>query len=262
MINRAKLAAILAGNKRKVRGISANKAVEIQYRKTLLSLVKEIGAFNLSFIESLTGIKDSNFTDYDSAFNAKFSKRLDKLAEDYPKKFLGKADTAHKKAFISEINTKIGVNLTSILRDNSNRVGRVVTNRIKENSDLIVSLAGDFKQQARDAIHETLINGDDRETLRAKLEHIEGVTESRAELIARDQTQKVCTELNSARQQDVGIKYFYWRGIDDGRERDSHVELNNQRFSWDNPPEEIEDINCRCSQDPDLEGFLENQLNE
>lgn len=265
-IDRKRLAAILSRGKRKVRGIKPDKSIEIKYRKTLIALVREIGAFNASFIKSLDLVKDSKFSDYESQFNAKFSSRIDKLSKDYPEKFLGQSDAAHKKAFINEINSKLGINLTSILRDRSDRVGRVVSHRIKENSDLIVSLAGDFKQQAREAIHETFLNGYDGETLRARLEHIEGVTESRAELIARDQTQKVCSELNGARQKDIGIKGYIWSGIDDGRERETHIENNGKRFDWDSPPEETghpgEDINCRCTPDPDLTGFLENLPDE
>jgi SPP1 gp7 family putative phage head morphogenesis protein len=267
VINRAKLFARLAKNKRKVKGIKPDKTIEIKYRKTLLSLVREIGAFNLSFIKALDGlVKDSKFTDYDTVFNQRFSKHIDSLSKNYSEKFVGQSDAAHKKAFIAEINSKIGINLTDILKNKADRVGRVVTHRIKENSDLIKSLAGDFKQQARDAIHETLLNGDTSETLRAKLEHIEGVTESRAELIARDQTQKVCSDLNQARQKDVGITGYYWSGIDDGRERDTHIENNGLRFDWNSPPAETghpgEDINCRCTADPDLTGFLENLPDE
>jgi hypothetical protein len=87
MINRAKLAAVLRNNKRKVRAIAPSKAIESQYRKTLISIVKEIGAFNLAFVKSLGeigSVKDSVLTDYDSAFNAKFSGKFDKLAKDYP----------------------------------------------------------------------------------------------------------------------------------------------------------------------------------
>jgi SPP1 gp7 family putative phage head morphogenesis protein len=265
-IDRKRMAAILRNGKRKVKGIKPNKGVELRYRKTLVSLVREIGAFNLAFAKNLEGIKDSKFADYDSMFNQKFSSRIDALSKNYPEKFIGQADAEHKKAFISEVNSKIGVNLTSILRDNSSRVGRVVSNRVKENSDLIVSLAGDFKEQAREAIHAAFLQGDNAETLRARLEHIEGVTESRAELIARDQTQKVCGELNGARQQDIGVTGYYWSGIDDGRERDTHIENNGQRFDWNSPPPETghpgEDVNCRCSADPDLTGFLENLPSE
>lgn len=265
-INLNKLKSVLKRGSRGVKGIKPNKAIELRYRKTLLSLVREIGAFNLKFIKSLDGlVKDSKFTDYNSLFDKQFSGRIDSLSKDYAEKYIGQSDAEHKKAFIREINSKIGVNLTSILRDNSNRVGRVVSHRIKENSDLIVSLAGDYKEQAREAIHQTLINGDTSETLRAKLEHIEGVSESRAELIARDQTQKVCSELNGARQQDIGVTRYIWSGIDDGRERDTHIENNGKTFDWNSPPVETghpgEDIQCRCTADPDLSNLIETLSN-
>jgi SPP1 gp7 family putative phage head morphogenesis protein len=262
-INAAKLRARLARNKRKVKGISANKPLEIEYRKTLLGIVRDIGAFNMRFIKGLGEIgtvKDSILTDYVSKFNSAFSNRFDQLADEYAGRWVGKASEAHKKAFVREIDSKIGINLSSLLARKQDRVVSVVKTRIKENSDLIKSLSGDFKEQAREAIHETLLEGNNTESLRAKLEHIEGVTESRAKLIARDQTQKVFSDLNQARQRDIGVKGYFWRGTNDGRERDTHIENNDKRFTWDNPPAETghpgEDIQCRCTADPDLEDLL------
>lgn len=260
-----KLRAQLARQKRPVRGIEAPAHLEAQYRRALVDLVREMGTWVLSFARHAGIVRDSNIADFDRAFYAKFGSRFKAFSEEYPVKWAGQNSEWHKQAFKSAVENGIGVNLQSILNAPSDRVGRVVKASVKWNSDLIVSLQDEYKQTARDVIHDVFLNGDESGTLRSRLEQIEGVTESRAKLIARDQTQKLCSDLNQARQRDVGVSHYIWRGIDDGRERDSHIANNDQRFSWESPPEETghpgEDIQCRCVADPDLSGLIENLAN-
>lgn len=266
MINKQKLAAVLARSKRGVRGIPPSKAIEIQYRNTLKRLVKEFAKFALAFAQERHLIKDSVGSDFESAFDNRFGAEYQKFSELYAREFAGRNDAYHKEWFLRELKDKIGVDFKGVLADRSSNVGKVVTNRIKENSDLIVSLRDEYKQRARDAIHESFMSGDDSFNLRGTLEQIEGVTESRAILIARDQTQKACSDLNQARQKDIGVTHYFWRGIDDGRERESHIANNDQRFAWDSPPEETghpgEDVQCRCTADPDLSTLLANVPDE
>ena len=82
------------------------------------------------------------------------------------------------------------------------------------------------------------------------------VAENRAKLIARDQTNKTIAAMSEARNRQIGITDYIWIGVDDERERPSHVANNGKRFSYDNPPETGnpgEEINCRCAAAPILE---------
>lgn len=83
-----------------------------------------------------------------------------------------------------------------------------------------------------------------------KLVEIDGVNKSRAQLIARDQTQKVFSALEEARGKDTGMQWYMWSGSDDNRERPTHRANNNKVFHVDFPPEETgppgADVNCRC----------------
>ncbi len=87
------------------------------------------------------------------------------------------------------------------------------------------------------------------------------VNESRAELIARDQTLKLNAAINQAHQRSVGVDSYVWSTSGDERVRDSHAELDGQTFRWDAPPEPGnpgEDFQCRCVALPiidDLAGF-------
>ncbi len=63
-----------------------------------------------------------------------------------------------------------------------------------------------------------------------------GISERHAKFIARDQLAKYYGAVNKARQQELGVTKFIWRTVNDERVRDSHHELNEQVFSWDDLP--------------------------
>jgi SPP1 gp7 family putative phage head morphogenesis protein len=83
---------------------------------------------------------------------------------------------------------------------------------------------------------------------------------SRANLIARDQINKLNGQLNELRQKNAGVKKYIWRTNIDGRERSSHNDWNGKEFSWKtgspkgtNPGDEIQ---CRCYAEPVLDDLL------
>ncbi len=89
-------------------------------------------------------------------------------------------------------------------------------------------------------------------------------SESRANLIARDQIGKFYGQTNAARQRELGVSHFIWRTSGDERVRDEHEALDGQEFSYDDPPSEGlpgEPIQCRCSAEPVFDGILD-QIDE
>jgi SPP1 gp7 family putative phage head morphogenesis protein len=80
------------------------------------------------------------------------------------------------------------------------------------------------------------------------------VSDSRAELIARDQVLKLNAQITRSRQRAVGINQYQWVTSRDERVRETHVELDGTIQSWDSPPEVAEgrfehpggDFQCRC----------------
>ena len=96
-----------------------------------------------------------------------------------------------------------------------------------------------------------------------QIRHIYGVSQSRATVIARDQTSKINTALTQARNEEVGISEYIWRTAGDirvvgtpgglypkgNRIHGNHYKRNGQTFRWDSPPEDGHPgfaINCRC----------------
>jgi SPP1 gp7 family putative phage head morphogenesis protein len=88
-----------------------------------------------------------------------------------------------------------------------------------------------------------------------------GNVRAKANLIARDQINKLNGQLTMLRQTDLGIERYTWRTMQDERVRDSHRVKEGKVYSWDKPPADTghpgEDINCRCYAEPLLEDLLE-----
>jgi SPP1 gp7 family putative phage head morphogenesis protein len=93
------------------------------------------------------------------------------------------------------------------------------------------------------------------EVLRDMLLERGNVSESRAMLIARDQTLKTNAMVSHWRMQSAGVDRYTWSTSQDERVRPMHAALEGQAFAFDDPPvtneegEENnpgEDFQCRC----------------
>jgi SPP1 gp7 family putative phage head morphogenesis protein len=87
------------------------------------------------------------------------------------------------------------------------------------------------------------------EGLADEIKAIGDVTDSRAKLIARDQTSKMNGAMTMLRQTSLGISRYIWQTAGDERVREEHADLDGQAFAWDAPPSEGnpgEPVNCRC----------------
>jgi SPP1 gp7 family putative phage head morphogenesis protein len=129
-----------------------------------------------------------------------------------------------------------------------------------DNVTLIKSISSRYFHEIETTIKEDVANGLRWEEMADDLEDRYGVSKSRAELIARDQTGKFYGELNAQRQAELGIESFIWRTANDERVREEHAALDGEVFKWSAPPSEGipgEPIQCRCYADPVIEGFAD-----
>jgi SPP1 gp7 family putative phage head morphogenesis protein len=128
-----------------------------------------------------------------------------------------------------------------------------------KNVALITRASKDFLAQVRGVLEET--QGLHVDDIRKALQERVGVSQSRAVLIARDQTLKLNSNIIQHRQRAAGISQYRWSGTLDERERPIHRELEGSIQDWDAPPETNEDgdtnhpgedIHCRCVPAPYL----------
>jgi len=126
----------------------------------------------------------------------------------------------------------------------------------KENTDLIVSLCKDQVSDLRTSILERT-QGLRVEQIRSLIQERFSVSESRADLIARDQTLKLNAQMTRENYKRANVDRYVWTTTRDERVRDEHAELDGKVFSFDDPPEPGnpgEDFQCRCVAFPVFDG--------
>ncbi len=143
---------------------------------------------------------------------------------------------------------------------NDMRIGAQVAAIREENIHLIVNATEEYLQQIEDVLEDPENLGLRHEDLAKQLARRGEVSESRAELIARDQTLKTNAKVNELRQTNAGIEKYIWSSSHDERVREEHRELDGKTFRWDDPDQGDEGdppgvpILCRCCAIPVMPG--------
>ena len=169
--------------------------------------------------------------------------------------------SSNKQSFLATFDRAFGVDVGEIFQ--KERIKTVVNNHVKENVRLIKSIPKQYFARVENVVLSGVKNGLTSGSIAkqlmtqgkdAKTKGSLGITLRRAKLIARDQTSKLNGQINSKRQQNLGITDYIWRSSQDDRVRELHRELDGQQFSWkdpsDRPPEGLDPgqpINCRCT---------------
>lgn len=129
-------------------------------------------------------------------------------------------------------------------------------------------------QALREKIKESYFNGDRYGSLIQGIQKSYGVTERKAEFLARNETNNLAAVYQGARYVEAGIPGYYWKAVTGTaahptRHRHSELSRMSERgkvFRWDDPPRTTEDgqparynnpggdYNCRCSAIPVYQG--------
>lgn len=135
------------------------------------------------------------------------------------------------------------------------------------NIRLVEDAARAYASQVRDLVGDPDLFGVRVEDLADAIEERGNVSESRAELIARDQTLKLNAQINETRQTNANVTSFVWSTSGDERVREAHAACDGITYSWDigapaGPDGELltpgMDFQCRCVALPvidELEGI-------
>lgn len=137
-----------------------------------------------------------------------------------------------------------------------------IDNWREANVALVKSLPSDLLPELESVLHEAEISGWRVEELAKRLQERFDVSDSRAELIARDQVLKLNSELTEYRQTRAGITHYVWTTSDDERVRPAHADLEGTAHAWGDPPivddktgrtaPPGQDYQCRCTAFPIL----------
>jgi SPP1 gp7 family putative phage head morphogenesis protein len=109
------------------------------------------------------------------------------------------------------------------------------------NLDYMVAAGRDYVDDVRDVLEDPDNFEMPIDELSDLLEKRAGVSASRANLIASDQTLKLNAGINRARQEAAGVSQYRWSTSKDERVRPMHADLEGTTQSYDDPPETTPD---------------------
>jgi len=166
----------------------------------------------------------------------------------------------------ASVRASMDISIEPFLLDTP-RIRSTMGEKIVENVNLIQSVPGQYFQGVTDAVAHNWKTGTNYETLADAIEKVADTTDTRAMLIARDQTGKISAAFNQIRQTDLGIKLYGWV-CTHMNTRPSHLAMESKDvgygpgvFSWEKPGplrgtidgrpcHPGEDIQCHCGAIP------------
>lgn len=249
------------------RAVHANRGIEAKYRKALQRPIAEMHA-SVEYWLTAAYRKDPPRMAalveqaQDAAPSAKIKRILDELARRWVAKFDEMApkiaeaylqgmfkttDSAMRQA-LKDAGWTVEFKMTPAIRDAFNA-------SLEENVGLIRSIPEKYLQQVEGTVMRSYSAGRDLASMVKELKQLYPAASHRAELIARDQSNKANAVVNRARQMELGITEAIWMHSHAGKNpRPDHVAANGKRYKIAEgcliSGEHIqpgEEINCRCT---------------
>jgi len=184
----------------------------------------------------------------------RFDEWAPKISEAYLQGLFKSSDAAFRQS-LKDAGWTVEFKMTPAVRDAFNA-------SLQENIGLIKSIPTQYLQQVEGVVMRSYSAGRDLQTMVKELKQLYPANSKRAELIARDQSNKANAVVNRTRQMELGIEEAEWMHSHAGKSpRQSHVEAGRDKRRYKiaqgcpidgkfiQPGEEI---NCRCTSRPIL----------
>lgn len=245
---------------RPLRAVRPSRRNELWYRAALTAIVNECRAAGAELANALrprwphvadeTAPGLSELLQRAAARFGNIAGVAKRLADLAVKKNLGEVD----QRLAASILQSVGVNILPALTDHG-PIAAAMEDAAQANVDLITSIPAQYLDDVRDVVTEAWSTGARWEDMVADIEERGDVAESRAALIARDQTARLNGSFNEVRQTSLGIEKYTWSTSRDERVRPSHAALEGKVFKWTDPPTDANGdtghpgqlgVNCRC----------------
>lgn len=106
--------------------------------------------------------------------------------------------------------------------------------KVVDNVALIKSIPEQYFGKIEGDVSRGFLAGRDLEAIASELRKTGETTTKRAALIARDQSNKLTAQMNSARQNELGIRYAYWKhSTVDKDPRPNHIRASREQWIYD-----------------------------
>lgn len=163
---------------------------------------------------------------------------------------LGLESKRHTEQWLKNAKKAFGIDLKGVVQQED--LSAYLEAAALRNASLIKGLTDDLTKKVSQDTLNALIAGDSVAALKERIKHSLNTSDSRAQLIAQDQTSKLNADLNKKRHQEAGIDSYIWRTSHDERVRPRHAALEGNKYKYDEPTG-AEDglppgqpIRCRC----------------
>lgn len=219
------------------------KAYEINEEKLPNEIKKAINIANRTYEKMYNKVLEK-------LDNIKIDKALEKL--DLKKDF---TETIYKvdSKFVQDAKKVVG-----IIPEISDKVKANLLMQYQNNLKLSINnFAANEIVSLREKVNKNIFTyGYRAETLIDTIQDAYGVSERKAEFLAKQETSLLVSKFREERYKEIGIEEYRWSTSKDSRVRGDHKKLHGKIFKWDEPPivDEAtgkranpgEDFGCRC----------------
>ena len=248
-----------------IRPLRPSAGLEAWYRRELKKAVKEMSHSVEYWLRAVYRRREDEIIAEDAspAWNIledlkktmrRWQKYFDELGEKLARRFVGRLSKAEKARFEQALKD---AGWTVKFRT-PRGVNNILQSAIIENVNLIKSIPEHYLTEVQSIVNVGIQNGKDLDYITRELHKRYEITERRANMIARDQNNKVTAALDREHASNLGITDAVWVYTYGSKEpRHTHVEMDGKRFKlseglYDPNPkvarkiQPAELINCRC----------------
>lgn len=242
--------------------------IEADYQRELVRLVDAARAAFRPLLEELPRLLEAAARERQDAGEADRIRELAAQAreslqgaismralEDLARAVAGRTAIHQGSQLARQVRAALGIDVLATDR----RLPAIMEGFVAENVALIKAIPQDVATRIEKVVTRGASSGHLWKDVAKEVEGSFGFGRQRAALIARDQVGKYYGQVNGARQRDLGVKRYIWRGVLDRRERPEHLAREGKIYSWDAPPaggHPGEAILCRCVSEPVLSDLL------
>lgn len=229
----------------------ASRVTERRYGIVLRQVAKVVGAMVRAHVDGPTIRNQEKLQQQLKLYSESLGPWAEKVAAD----FINAVNRQNKKDWASQ-SKKLAARLKNEMATSS--VGLMAKQLQAQQVQLIQSLPIEAGERAQKLALEAAMGGKRADEVAAELQGTEGVTSSRATLIARTEIAKANAAITQARSEYVGATHYIWRTAGDGDVRESHRQMDGKIFQFAAPPTLSDGMsgnpgefpNCRCFAEP------------
>jgi SPP1 gp7 family putative phage head morphogenesis protein len=244
---------------------------DLAYRTDLLAIARRaqetIRAELTAYFEGRSDARTDGISDDLKALFAririKTSERVKVSAPIVARRFVRDTEEANRAAMNAQFKSMIKVDPFL----SSAGLEKTMRSRARANVELIESIPAELVDQVEAVVVPRVVSGIRVEEIMKRVAERFDVSDSRAQLIARDQVGKFNGQLARERQESLGITEYVWSTSKDSRVRADHAELEGTVQQYADPPivdqrdgrraNPGEDFQCRCQPLPSVSSLLD-----